>query len=135
MIQVGVRNFNFPSSYHFVREQGITLLSAREFHRMGAEAAAAHALQVVRDAEAVYLALDMDVLDPAYAPGAGAFEPGGLTARQLLDFLWAVAPAADAFSIVETNPLVDFRGRTVMVAASAAMHFMVAHGMKWEQGR
>ncbi|MBI4278451.1 MAG: agmatinase family protein [Armatimonadetes bacterium] len=126
VIQIGVRNFNFPSSHDFIREQGITLLPAREFHRIGVEAAAARALEITRGAAAVHLALDVDVLDPAYAPGAGVAEPGGLTARQLFDFLWAVAPATRSISIVETNPLVDPRGQSVMVAAAAAMHYMVA---------
>jgi agmatinase len=132
VIQIGVRNFNFPTSFDFIRRTGITLLPAREVERIGAEEAAARALAVTRST-ATYVALDMDVLDPACAPGAGAFEPGGLTARQLLDFLWAVAPAARALSIAETNPLVDFRGQTAMMAACAAMHFMVAKMARGDQ--
>lgn len=126
VIQIGVRNFNFPSSHEFVRNQGIRLLPAREFERIGPEAAAVRALEVTKGAAATHLALDMDVLDPAYAPGTGAFEPGGLTVRQLLDFLWLIAPSTRSISIAETNPLVDFRNQTVMVAAAVVMHYVTA---------
>jgi formiminoglutamase/agmatinase len=126
VIQIGVRNFNFPSSAQFIRERGIAQISARRFHEMGPAAAAARALSVVADTGAVFVALDMDALDAAHAPGAGAFEPGGLTAQQVLEFLRRVAPATHALCVVETNPLTDFRGMTAMVAAECVMHYVVA---------
>ncbi|HVA38963.1 MAG TPA: arginase family protein [Candidatus Dormibacteraeota bacterium] len=125
LVQVGCRNFNFPSSKRYVEERGIKHLSAAEYDRIGTEAAVARVLEQAGRPDHLHLAVDIDVLDPAFAPGAGAFEPGGLTARQLLDFVAAIAPSVDSISIAEVNPLTDFRTMTSSVAANVLAHFAV----------
>ncbi len=127
VIQIGTRNFNFPTSKRFVDASGVTQLPAREFERIGTHAAAERALAAIADADRVALIIDIDVLDPACAPGCGAFEPGGLTARQLLDFVQIVAPRISALAVTEVNPLVDFRNLTATVAANTIYHFLIAH--------
>lgn len=127
VIQVGTRNFNYPASKRFVDASRVTELPAREFARIGTQAAAERALAVVAGKDRVALIIDIDVLDPAFAPGCGAFEPGGLTSRQLLDFVQIVAPRISALAVTEVNPLVDFRNLTASVAASTIFHFMIAH--------
>jgi len=59
--------------------------------------------------ERIYLTLDIDCLDPAYAPGTGTPEAGGLSTRQLLDLLEAVFAALPirAMDIVEVSPPLD----------------------------
>jgi agmatinase len=127
VIQIGTRNFNFPASKRFLDSAGVTELPAREFTRLGAAAAAERALATVAGASRVALVIDIDVLDPAFAPGCGAFEPGGLTSRELLDFVQIVAPHAGALALTEVNPLVDFRNVTAKVAAGVLFHFMAVH--------
>ena len=66
-------------------------------------------LPVFRDVDAVYITIDIDVLDPAYAPGTGTPEAGGLSTRDLLHLL---APMFDrlpvrALDIVEVSPPLD----------------------------
>lgn len=125
MIQVGVRNFNFAASHEYVTRTGITHLSAAEYWRIGTDEAVQRSLACAASADHIHLAVDIDVLDPAFAPGAGAFEPGGLMPRQLFDFVAAVAPRVDSLSLVEVNPLTDFRTQTAAVAANVLAHFVV----------
>ncbi len=64
----------------------------------------------------IYISLDMDVLDPSVAPGVSNPEPGGLSFRELLDFLMSLkGKDIVAADLVELNPLVDHR--TGVVAA------------------
>jgi len=66
----------------------------------------------------VYLSLDLDVLDPAFAPGIGHPEPGGLSTRELLTILQAIpAGRLVAADVVELNPVNDLRDLTARVAA------------------
>jgi agmatinase len=65
----------------------------------------------------LYISLDMDVLDPAFAPGVSHFEPGGLTIRELIDILQGLKGPVVGADIVEFNPWQDASGRTAMVAA------------------
>ncbi|MDC0335639.1 agmatinase [Pseudodesulfovibrio sp.] len=65
----------------------------------------------------VYISLDMDVLDPAHAPGVAHHEPGGLTARQVLDIIHGVDAPIIGADIVELNPGRDVNTVTAMVAA------------------
>src|SRR5262249_46101810 len=127
VIQVGTRNFNFAASKRFLDSIGGTELPAREFARLGPLRAAERALTSTNGAEKVALAIDVDVLDPAFAPGCGAFEPGGLSTRGLIDFVQVVAPRCSALAVTEVNPLVDFRHMTSSAAANVIFHFMVAH--------
>ena len=65
----------------------------------------------------LYLSLDLDALDPAFAPGVSHPEPGGLSTRELLDILQGLPAPLVGADIVELNPLRDPRGLTARVAA------------------
>lgn len=66
----------------------------------------------------VYLSVDIDVLDPAHAPGCGNPVPGGLSTRQLLGLLQGLAGVeVVAMDVVEVNPLLDPAGITALAAA------------------
>ncbi len=65
----------------------------------------------------VYLSLDMDCLDPAFAPGVSHHEPGGFTTRQVLDIIQKLRGNLIGADIVEYNPDRDFQSVTSMVAA------------------
>jgi agmatinase len=64
----------------------------------------------------VYLSLDMDVLDPAFAPGVSHHEPGGLATRDVLGLIQRLPGRLVGADIVEYNPLRDPLGITAMVA-------------------
>jgi arginase family enzyme len=65
----------------------------------------------------VYLSLDLDGLDPAYAPGVSHREPGGLTTREVLDLIQRLQGDLVAADVVEYNPRQDVSGLTATVAA------------------
>jgi arginase len=68
----------------------------------------------------VYLSLDMDVLDPAFAPGTSHHEPGGLSTREVLQLLHNIEEPIVGADIVEFNPDRDPLGITATVAAKFA---------------
>jgi agmatinase len=98
---------------------GFHTLLARELEAAGVAGAVEVAREHLRPP--VYVSVDIDVLDPAYAPGTGTPEPGGLTSRELLAILRGLAGldivAAD---VVEVSPPYDPAGVTAMAAAAAA---------------
>lgn len=65
----------------------------------------------------VYLSLDMDCLDPAFAPGVSHHEPGGMSTREVLRIIQNVRGNLVGADIVEFNPERDLMGMTGMVAA------------------
>jgi agmatinase len=65
----------------------------------------------------VYLSIDLDGVDPAFAPGVSHPEPGGLTVRDVLDVVREVDGPIVGADIVELNPLRDVNGLTGVVAA------------------
>ena len=65
----------------------------------------------------VYLSLDLDCLDPAFAPGVSHHEPGGLSTRQVIDLIHTLSGQLIGADIVEYNPDRDFISVTGMVAA------------------
>ena len=73
----------------------------------------------------VYLTVDVDVLDPAFAPGTGTPEPFGLDSGTVHDVVRAVAPLADGFDVVEVNDRDD--GQAASVAAKLLRAFVFAH--------
>ncbi len=128
-VQVGTRNFNFPSSKAFIDKVGLTEIPASRVFSDGVPAALATIDRVTSGADRLFVAVDVDVLDPAHAPGVGWHEPGGLTTRQLLDFLVALAPRADGWSFNEVNPMTDARSQTSILAANLIFQVAVASGL------
>ena len=65
----------------------------------------------------VYISFDMDVLDPAFAPGLSHREPGGMSVREAITHLHAITGRIVAADIVEFNPAQDVSHMTAVVAA------------------
>ena len=74
----------------------------------------------------VYVSLDLDVLDPSFAPGVSHWEPGGLSTRELLTMLQSLDGDVVAADLVEYNPLRDPTGMTGMVAAKVLKELLDA---------
>jgi formiminoglutamase/agmatinase len=125
-VQVGTRNFNFPSSKQSIDAVGLTELPARAVRQRGAAWAVERIREVTRGADHLFVAVDIDVLDPAHAPGVGWHEPGGLTSGDLIDMLVGLAPDADGFCLNEVNPMTDHRSQTAILAANLVFQFAVA---------
>jgi arginase family enzyme len=79
-----------------------------------------------RLAPRTYLSIDIDVVDPAFAPGTGTPEAGGLTSRELLTVAGRLAAELDlcAFDVVEVNPMVDPAGITALAAHATVLEVL-----------
>jgi agmatinase len=127
-VQVGTRNFNFPSSKRFIDESGLTEIPASRVIA-DPEAALATIERTIRRADHVVISIDIDVLDPAIAPGVGWQEPGGLTTRMLLDLILPLAPRTAGLALNEVNPMTDSGAQTTILAANIIFQFVVAAGL------
>jgi agmatinase len=77
-----------------------------------------HVLEAVGDSP-LYVSVDIDILDPAYAPGTGTPESGGLTSREMIHFLRELHRAnLVGFDLVEVAPQYDHMGQVTALAAS-----------------
>lgn len=63
----------------------------------------------------LYISLDLDVLDPAFAPGVSHHEPGGMTTRELIRIIQAIPVEIVGADMVEYNPMRDVHDMTAMV--------------------
>ena len=134
IVQAGLQSFANARAYHEVaKEAGITQITATEIAASDARVIARRALAVASaNTESVYVTLDMDVLDQAFAPGAPALVPGGLTSRQLLDMMLVLGsdPKVRALDIVEVDPTQDPRRATVRVAVYAMLTFLTGVALR-----
>lgn len=110
LVQLGIRTLNRHQQEQAERF-GVEIVPMRAGHE--AMLAAAGSLR-----GPVYLSVDIDVLDPAFAPGISHPEPGGLTTRELVSILQAIPKGVlVAADVVELNPRNDLRDLTARVAA------------------
>jgi agmatinase len=96
-VQIGLRGYwPGPKEFAWQDERGITSFFMHDVRDLGIEAVLSRAVEVVGDGP-VFLSVDVDVLDPAFAPGTGTPEPGGMTSVELL---WACREAAVRLQLV-----------------------------------
>jgi agmatinase len=84
------------------------------------------------DCDRIYLSLDMDAIDPAYAPGLGTPEPFGITPRDVRAVIRRMAPKTVGFDLVEISPEYDSGEITSMLGAKLIRDFIAA---KWKSMR
>jgi arginase len=72
----------------------------------------------------VYVTFDLDVLDPACAPGVSHREPGGMTVRETMAHLQAIQGTIVGADVVEYNPVRDVAGMTATVAAKVVKEIL-----------
>lgn len=117
IVQIGVRSYNYPWYHDYLEENGIVQITAREVYSMSYDEVIKIALEACKDVDKIFLTFDIDVLDPAFAPGAGANEPGGLTPVQCFSILEGLYEHVHALDIAEVNPLYDHQEITSSIAA------------------
>ena len=130
MIQIGIRS-PVPRKVHdWTLQHGVTIMTAPEVHEAGPATTAARIRDVV-GAAPVYLSLDIDVLDPAFAPGTGTPEIGGLASWQAqailrrllgLDFV--------GMDVVEVCPPYDVAEITALAGATMVWEYLCLLGTR-----
>ena len=130
MIQIGIRSPVQRDVWDWTLAQGVTILTAEDVHESGVAATAARIREVVGGAPA-YLTFDIDCLDPAFAPGTGTPEIGGLASWQAqaiirrlggLDFI--------GMDVVEVAPAYDVAEITALAAATLVWEYLALVGKK-----
>ncbi len=124
-VQVGLRGYWPPLEvFEWMREQGMRWHFMREIEERGAEAVIDDAIAEALDGpDAIYLSLDIDVIDPGMAPGTGTPEPGGMLTREVLRAVRRIAASVEiaGMDVVEVSPPYDHAEVTAMVAHRAAL--------------
>lgn len=109
LVQVGIRTLN-----RHCREQanrfGVEIVEMRSF--------ASDAVPIPETP--LYISIDLDALDPAFAPGVSHHEPGGLSVRDILSVFHRINAPIVGADVVEYNPTRDINGMTAVVAAKFA---------------
>jgi len=128
MAQVGIRSPVQPEVMDWTIGSGVTVISAENVHEAGPGRVAARISEVIGDAPA-YLSFDIDALDPAFAPGTGTPEIGGLASWQAQSILRRLAGlrfvGAD---VVEVAPAYDVAEITALAAATIAWEYLALAG-------
>ena len=106
LVQVGIRTIT-PHQREQAQSLGVEVIDMQKWDPA----------QVFTFQQPLYVSLDMDVLDPAFAPGISHHEPGGLSTREVLRILQNLQAQIVGADIVELNPTRDVNGLTAMTAA------------------
>lgn len=124
-MQVGIRSAGQREAREYVRDQGGTIHTARELRGLESPQQLAPVLEGLRTRLAahgcppLYVSLDIDCLDPAFAPGTGTPEPGGLTSNQVLSILEGLQGlGCIGMDCVEVAPAYDHAELTSYAAAN-----------------
>ncbi len=118
VVLVGLRNFH-KDEVQYLKDNNIKYYSMKELELEGRREVCDSIMSVARQWSDIYLSVDIDVLDPAFAPGVSYREPGGLSTRELLYFLHRIKniDSLNMADIVEVNADRDRNDLTVKVAA------------------
>jgi len=105
LTQVGIRTLNTHQSNQ-VRKFNVKVIEMKDYDTAF--------LQTLKGP--LYISLDLDVLDPAFAPGVSHHEPGGLSTREVISVIQQINVPIVGADIVELNPTRDINNMTAMVA-------------------
>jgi agmatinase len=133
-VQIGLRGY-WPGAdvWQWMGEQGMRWHLMDEVHRRGLDAVLTDAIAEAMDGvDHLYVSVDIDSLDPAYAPGTGTPEPGGITSADLLRAMRRLAMETPlvAFDVMEVAPAYDHADCTVNVAHRLIMEIL--SGLAWK---
>ena len=132
VILLGCRDFDWEE-VEFVRKTGITLIPSAEAARLEPERLR-EIVEKRAGADALHISLDIDSLDPSVAPGTGIPSAGGLTTRQLLDFLYGLRGVKLAgLDVDEVAPPLDLGHVTSLAALKFVFEFFGAVALSRER--
>ena len=129
MYNIGLHGFfNTKDLKRYADEKGVNYITLRNARKKGIEETVRHCLEeLAAKVDTIYLTVDMDVLDIAYAPGVPASTPGGMTTAELLEGVLAAAkhPKVKAMDIVCLDPLKDTNAQpTVKLGTHVFLTFL-----------
>jgi agmatinase len=124
MIQIGIRSPLHRDIFDWTVGKGVTIVTAEEVHESGPQTIAERIRGVLGDKPS-YLSFDIDALDPAFAPGTGTPEIGGIATWQARAILRRLAGISFAgMDVVEVSPPYDVAEITALAAATIAWDYI-----------
>ncbi|KAF2673057.1 arginase family protein [Microthyrium microscopicum] len=125
-MHLGSRSMLFQSNFDLDHDAacGFSYIRAREIDIIGVKGVVDKIVKTVGD-KFVYLSIDIDVLDPAFAPATGTIEPGGWTTRELLRILDGLSKAGLKIvgsDVVEFTPVYDNNAETTAIAVTEIIY-------------
>lgn len=125
--QLGIRDFaNSPVHAIIAADAGITVIDSSEIRLGGIDNFVLDGLDALSSSDGIYVDIDVDVVDRAFAPGAPAAQPGGLLPSDVTRaaYLCGVNPRVVAMDVVEVDPDRDLADTTVRLAALVILSFL-----------
>lgn len=118
VVQIGLRGQVYSrDDFDFGRKHGFTVVTSEEFHRSGVALVRRHLKKLAR--RPVYITLDIDVVDPAFAPGTGTPQVGGLSSAQIIELVRCLRGLnIVGCDLVEVSPPYDTGEITSLLAAN-----------------
>ncbi|AKB84178.1 agmatinase [Methanococcoides methylutens] len=123
-VTIGVRS-GPKEEWDFAKDNDICYYTPEEVTSKGADTLVEEIKEYL-DCDSIYLSLDMDALDPAYAPALGTPEPFGLSSLEVRDIIRGLAPMSAGFDVMEITPEYD-GGQTAILGAKFIREFIAAH--------
>ncbi len=137
-VEIGPHGFHTQRAYRkYIDDQGIRLITAQEVHKRGMETVLEQAVAwATEGVDALYVSVDIDALDFAWAPGTGNPTPGGLTGAQILEAVATLGrhPLTRAFDVVEISPPLDVADLTVIMGREIIMNFLGGLALRKREG-
>ena len=117
--QIGLRGTGYTAEdFDWARDKGFTIVQAEELWHKSATPLI-DSIRTKMGTRPVYLTFDIDLLDPAYAPGTGTPEIGGLTSVQAIELIRGCQGLnLVGCDLVEVSPPYDLQGNTALLAAN-----------------
>lgn len=137
LVQVGIRGHNpAPDTLDWVRSRGGRVVRADEVEgRIEVDALAAQIVEQL-NGRPLYVSVDIDVLDPAFAPGTGTPAPGGLTSREVIRLLQVIGDLQPVgFDVMEVSPPFDVGGVTALAAAEIGAELLYQYARSKTRAR
>ncbi len=129
MIQIGIRSPIQRDIWDWTIDQGVTIVTAQEVHELGVAAIGARIRRVVGQETPTYLTYDVDCLDPAFAPGTGTPEIGGLASWQTQAIIRRLTDIPFiGMDVVEVLPAHDVSEITALAAATVMWEYLALLG-------
>jgi agmatinase len=128
LVQVGIRTMNGHQAKQ-AKRFGVEVVTMRGL---------ANPAELVRELKLespLYISFDLDVLDPAFAPGVSHYEPGGMSVRDVLTIIQGLHVPIVGADIVEYNPLRDHQSQTAMVSGKLLKEIAAAMIRRGEAAR
>jgi agmatinase len=129
-VTIGVRS-GPKEEWVFAKDNDIRYYTPDEVREKGIKKVLSEIMDYLGSSK-IYLSLDMDALDPAYAPGLGTPEPFGLSDIEVREVIHTLAPRSVGFDIVEIAPEYD-NGQSALLGTKLLREFIAAHAASERQ--